>query len=542
MPRYRTLNNDAQINVDRVALLADSDGAFTVASGSRAEAVLIAGGAVRVDAQPLFPDSVSGAGNRALMAAIGDSLEAMTHQLLTVTAASRSGNILTLTTSGAHGMYAGARGRFDGLDAFDSSMRGRYTVLSVPTTTTLTVPNVGPDSASLPLGTTPRFANLQRRANDGFLTWFLILSKKLFDLGEIFATPGRRTADMAQFVPAVIASGAGFCAVLGGTNDIHLDSLTAAQITPNLQKIYTDLLAGGVRPICVTIPPPIGTAWTTARAQSAAQVNAWIRNFCRLNSKAILADIAAAIIDGTNNASPGTAKTGYIISNDVHWTQKGAYYAGKRMAADVSAAVVGSDRRVVTGADTYGFDTTSSNILDAGPWAASGGTVSAPVTCTMAAGLVAERLGSATAVASTAARADGCGYDAVLVVTPTAANDGGNIRTAGGAIHPRIVAGQTYAPDATVSTSGVAGSSLVYSYQYLNGTVDGTTINYISCPLYPSEATPIDEDWSGVFDYPPFTINGVITSAGIYSTLMFSAAGSAVTQKTGRMSIRPPTA
>lgn len=64
MPRYRTLNNDSQINVDRVALLADSDGAFTVAAGSRAEAVLIAGGAVRVDAQPLFPDSVSGAGKQ----------------------------------------------------------------------------------------------------------------------------------------------------------------------------------------------------------------------------------------------------------------------------------------------------------------------------------------------------------------------------------------------------------------------------------------------------------------------------------------------
>lgn len=46
MPRYRTLNNHTEINVDGVRLRAGADGAFDVVAGSRAEEVLIAGGAI----------------------------------------------------------------------------------------------------------------------------------------------------------------------------------------------------------------------------------------------------------------------------------------------------------------------------------------------------------------------------------------------------------------------------------------------------------------------------------------------------------------
>lgn len=48
MPRYRTLNNETEINVYGVRLRADPDGAFTVTAGSLEEQVLIAGGAVPI--------------------------------------------------------------------------------------------------------------------------------------------------------------------------------------------------------------------------------------------------------------------------------------------------------------------------------------------------------------------------------------------------------------------------------------------------------------------------------------------------------------
>lgn len=44
--RYRTLNNDTEVNVDGARLRAGDDGVFVVEAGSRAEDVLIAGGAI----------------------------------------------------------------------------------------------------------------------------------------------------------------------------------------------------------------------------------------------------------------------------------------------------------------------------------------------------------------------------------------------------------------------------------------------------------------------------------------------------------------
>lgn len=49
MPRYRTLNNETEINVYGVRLRADPDGAFTVTAGSMEERALLAGGAFRLE-------------------------------------------------------------------------------------------------------------------------------------------------------------------------------------------------------------------------------------------------------------------------------------------------------------------------------------------------------------------------------------------------------------------------------------------------------------------------------------------------------------
>ena len=482
---------------------------------------------------------VSGARNKPKLSAIGDSLTAMTYQQMVQTAAVRASNILTVTKS-SHGLFAGAKVRQDGIDTFDATMRGTFTVLTAPDANNFTVSNPGPDG-TLVLGTTPRFQNLQRMSNDGVLNWALILGNQSFDLLEVFATSGRRTVDMLQFVAPVIAAGAGYCWVLGGTNDIVLDGATAASVLVNLRAIHAALIAGGVRPIVVTIPPPIGTAYTTARAQAIARVNAGLRSDCKANGMTILADLAVALTDSVS-ATPGVAKTNYVVANDVHPTQRGAYYGGKRCASDIGAAVFRIDDRVANASDTQGFDASSANIFDAGPWL-SAGTISAPVTGTqIGTGLVAERIGTCAGAATCPARADGIGYDATIVATPAAASDGCNIRTAGSTLAPRVVAGVAYVGSASVTYIGLSGSTIQYGYHYISGTVDGTSVAYISAALYPNDATPLDEDWAGVVRFPPFTISGAISAGTLYNTVNFTAAGSAVTMKVGRMSLRGPIA
>ena len=73
MARYRTLNNDTEINVDGVRLRAGVDGVFDVVAGSRAEQVLLAGGALPVDGSGLSSDELGGL--RSLVSGAGKSAD-----------------------------------------------------------------------------------------------------------------------------------------------------------------------------------------------------------------------------------------------------------------------------------------------------------------------------------------------------------------------------------------------------------------------------------------------------------------------------------
>ena len=159
---------------------------------------------------------------------------------------------------------------------------------------------------------------------------------------------------MPQFVPAAAATGAGYCWVLGGTNDIVLDGAGSTTVLANLRALITAVVGAGMRPLVCTIPPPIGTAYTAARAKTINQVNAGLRADCRANAGYILVDIYAALIDPVN-ASQGTAKTNYVQANDVHPTCRGAYYGGKRAWADITGRInAAADVRTASNADNQG--------------------------------------------------------------------------------------------------------------------------------------------------------------------------------------------
>ena len=113
MPRYRTLNNDTEINVDGVRVRADDDGTFNVGAGSRKEQVLIAGGVSQVDAR-LATFATDSAGNTVLVAADGQVIIRPVVSYTWATrpaAASNTGVVIRITDIGGS---AGSRWISDG--------------------------------------------------------------------------------------------------------------------------------------------------------------------------------------------------------------------------------------------------------------------------------------------------------------------------------------------------------------------------------------------------------------------------------------------
>jgi lysophospholipase L1-like esterase len=351
---------------------------------------LTSSGGPAVTSQQLASIASSGTFGKPLRCAIGDSLLEMTHLATAPTAASRSSGIVTVTFTG-HGLFPGARFRLDGLPTlettptvagFDTSLRGTWTVSSVVDANNFRFACPGDDSASLALnGSNTRVQNLQRRTNNGFLNWAQILGNQAFTMGGIFACSGRLTDNMLQFVPSVIASGAAYCDVLGGTNDVMPVGIntarTATQILANLRAIHAALRAGGVRPIIWTIPPiDPGASYSAARTRTINQVNAGLRQDCAQNGMNILVDLYAALVDTANATQIGSSKANYIIAGDVHPTQRGAYYGGKAAAAALSGQVQRIDARITNPMDNQTNDPSSANIFDTAPWIGSGGALS----------------------------------------------------------------------------------------------------------------------------------------------------------------------
>lgn len=113
-----------------------------------------------------------------------------------------------------------------------------------------------------------------RNSNRGPLTWLPTLTGGRFlsrqDL--IFAVPGANTTAARAWVEDVIASGAGSCQVLIGTNDIPANDFDLT--VGNLDYIYRTLTAANILVIALPILPR--TLAASAHYGFANRVNAWI--------------------------------------------------------------------------------------------------------------------------------------------------------------------------------------------------------------------------------------------------------------------------
>lgn len=465
------------------------------------------------------------------IALLGDSITHANYDIRTVVSAIRASDVLTIETSGTHGLYAGARAQVVNVG---SDMDGEYTVLSVPTTTTYTVSNPGVDSTAA-LSGYPRSANMQRFMDNGWFVWGNILASQKFELVGINAATGRLTSEMLANVEELTALNPAYVAVFGGTNDVSTGVAVAATQSTLLQ-IYAKIINSGATVIAFTVPPLSGASLNATNAKATLELNNWIRDHAANNHNFVLVDAYAAIIDPMN-ATKGSAATG-TLSDGIHPSALGAFKIGSAFHAALQYIAHGKDSRTMSNADNYGYNVANPNILDSAPWVNTGGSVSAPVTGSSASGWAGEGSGTLAAAASPQARSDGFGYNLQMVMTAAANNDRAHFRSVGAAFHSRMTQTDSYRLDASASVVGLAGSNYSKLYAYLVGTVDGASNTYLSATLYPSGTTLPTTDWSGVLRTPYSRVTGAITAGNVYLEQGFSAAGSQLTTTFGRVAIR----
>lgn len=177
---------------------------------------------------------------------------------------------------------------------------------------------------------------------------------------------------------------------------------------------------------------------------------------------------------------------------------------------------------------------------------ATGGTVVAPGTGTLPSGVkVVQTTGSPAFVCSVPSRSDGIGNDVQVVITPAAAGNQVGIvadynwtNPAGTVAWPlQIAAGRRYVFEGELSLSGVGGSNLTELRPVVEITLDGTAQKTYGLHGY-NDGPCLNTDMTAFhfrtapFVVPPFS---ACTSMGWGFYLTFSASGTAVTVKLGRL-------
>lgn len=168
-----------------------------------------------------------------------------------------------------------------------------------------------------------------RNMNRGFSHWVAALTRQNFRAPQAlnFGVSGETSAQIAARVDDVVASGAGVCVVLAGTNDI---GVVAASVTiANLTTIYMALEAANVMAIAIPILPR-DLAANAANSLFVQRVNYWLINVApTIFSNLYIADARYAYGDPTDGNMAPRAGFSY---DGLHPTAIGARYIGKVVA------------------------------------------------------------------------------------------------------------------------------------------------------------------------------------------------------------------
>jgi lysophospholipase L1-like esterase len=391
---------------------------------------------------------------------------------------------------------------------------------------------------------------------NGYMTWASILSggKLTFTDAINYGTAGDTTtmmvARLSTTLAAIYASGAKYCVVLAGTNDVY-SGVTYAQTIANLATIYGGFLGLNIVPVIVPILPRAKDAASgsmlTADRQKLQRINNWIREYARTTPNVVIADPTLNIVDQavTNGDPIGAllANTTAYTYDGLHPSARGAYWIGKAISDALQYRLSGISQALWSQIDTYdATNNPSGNLLANGYMTGTGGTNGTGSSGSVATSWTARRLvgttGALTCSKTTVTAGNGTTYPQQTVAF---------VATAGSAteelqVYQQIFpSGTTYAVGDTVyaecdvSVSGITAASFRSIYlKCADDGVDGRIGQPSGAGYMP------DSNWSGTMRSPAFVIKAGTTAitVSMHAQIDGTVASAGVTVNFSRMALR----
>lgn len=501
-----------------------------------------------------IPSPASGVVNFGLVdeVVLGDSYEARGNANTIVTAASRVGGVATYTCAG-HGMATGQIGTFCNMQ--DSSFNLANVRVTRIDANTLSAVSLGPDAATTNLdglsnGTTKKPMTLINRASRTDNGWFQRYAHESGGSTRIVhngGAPGQTAADMLERFDREFTQfrGASRLKLHTGYNDFVNAGRSAEAVYADISLIAIKARALGMLVDIANCGPWVTGGTATSRAE-AARYNRILRNLEATIPGVRVIDVCSALIDPSN--ATGMYPLANMIGGDgVHLTAKGIRFWARAMWVRLSPGWAATAPLVSSNVDNYGATLAASspvmsrNILDFGPWSATGGRVNAPVTGTAPDGydVYANNPSAAGTFACTAvARADGIGFDLVATVTSGGPNDQFIVNFRNNIPSSRFAAGDKIRVMFELALSGTSGANLkglLCGIYFVGGTANPT--DYITTVTATSAAEygATDETIRMVSEDIVVPADGV-TGYGFQLYTIFASSGGPLTLKYGRAS------
>lgn len=480
---------------------------------------------------------------------LGDSWEARGNGTGVITAASRSNNVVTCTWTG-HGLATGmivTTGNFA-----DSTFAGINVTMTRIDANNISYVAPGPDGSTTNLdglsnGSTKKpMTGLSRAtmADYGYISKLKSVSKGVIDVVHNGGMPGQTAADGLQRFYSEATKIAGLRGVIlhFGQNDFANAGRSADQTLADIAAICLQARLLGLWVAVLGVGPWISGGTNTSRLE-ALRFNRLARAYAASTPNVDFVDIGADLVDPLN-ATINYPKANMILagSDNFHPAPKGCSLIAKRTWARISYKFGPLPIYVQSQHDNYNANNLSRQIMDNAPWTATGGTVNAPATGTAPAGYSVSannQSGTGTFSCSSAARADGLGYDLTFSAQAGGGSDTMTINYQSNVSATRFSPGDKLRVIFELTLAGTNGANLkgYLAGLYFQGGTVNPSINIIS-PTATSAA-----DFGAVDETLPIISEDITVPAdgstgfGFQFILLFSAGGTALTGKFGVHSI-----
>lgn len=514
-------------------------------------------GLLRLDSTTALLKSASGASFSPVPAVassinlivFGDSWEARGNGNGVITSSTRSNSVVTCTWAG-HGLATGmiaTTGNFA-----DATFAGINVSITRIDANNISYVAPGPDGSTTNLdglsnGSTKKpMTGLSRATlvDNGYLGKLKSVSKGVVNIVHNGGMPGQTAADglLRFYSEASKVPNARGVILHFGPNDFASGNRSADQVLADIAGICLQARLLGLVVWLLAVGPWITGGTNTSRLE-ALRFNRLARAYAASTPNVEFVDIGVDLIDPLN-ATINYPKANMILggADNFHPAPKGCSLIAKRIWSRVSYRFGPLPLYVQSQHDNYNANNLSRQIMDNAPWTATGGTVNAPATGTAPAGYSVSannQSGTGTFSCSSAARADGLGYDLTFSAQAGGGSDTMTINYQSNVSATRFSPGDKLRVVFELTLAGTNGANLkgYLAGLYFQGGTVNPSINIIS-PTATSAA-----DFGAVDETLPIISEDITVPAdgstgfGFQFILLFSAGGTALTGKFGVHSI-----